>query len=63
MDKETWLRWQKDFGFNDADMEYFYGKPGDPIDYSDVDDFFNGGGQLEGGPIPNKQDYNGNDNT
>jgi hypothetical protein len=50
MDKVTWLQWQKDFGFSDADMEYFYGKPGDPVDTSDVDDFFNGGGQLEGMP-------------
>jgi hypothetical protein len=51
MDEATWLKWQKDLNWSDEDMVYFYGKPGDPVDTSDVDDFFTGGGQLEGIPI------------
>ena len=54
MDAETWHSWQKDLGWSDEKMEYFYGKPGDPVDTSDTDDFFNSGQQLEGGPMPEK---------
>jgi hypothetical protein len=53
MDVETWKLWQKEYEFSDEDMVYFYGNPGDPIDYTDVDDFFNSGKQLEG-PAPKK---------
>lgn len=48
MDKALWKMFQKDLGWDDEKMTYFYGEPGAPVDYSDIDDFFNGGGQLEG---------------
>jgi hypothetical protein len=63
MDKETWKTWKKELDYSDEEMIYFFGNPGDPVDTSDVDDFFNGGGQLEGGSLPDNQNYNGNDNT